>query len=175
MKPVIVSDATGESLLNKLIEKRRKEMEGDLGENADIGSMPIPIPTIQDLLRDVLLHRLSTVRVRDVDAEDILDDEAQAAAQQEDDDPEQGGDINESVQEPAQTNDGELDLDAASNAASGSSDDEASDSGVVKRKNTNTRRSAFWRRWTYLQMRAGFTRKGLRKSKGRLQQSPTSR
>jgi len=92
MKPVIVSDATGESLLGKLLEMReeRERLQlGDAAQDGDGEARSVAIPTIQDLLRDVLLHRLSTVRVREVEAEDLLDEDAQEVlrgAADEDDD-----------------------------------------------------------------------------------------
>jgi len=80
MKPVIVSDATGESLLEKLmLEQIQAEAVNPQGE-AFAASL-VRIPTLRDLLRDVLIKRLTTVRVREMDAEQLLAQEAPDPAQ----------------------------------------------------------------------------------------------
>lgn len=69
MKPVIVSDATGESLLETMIAEFMAANPGS--------SRPelMKMPTLQDMLRHVIYKRLSTVRVENVTAEDIAEDD----------------------------------------------------------------------------------------------------
>ncbi|WP_371436290.1 strawberry notch C-terminal domain-containing protein [Polaromonas sp.] len=68
MKPVIVSDATGESLVEALIEEIIRKKGGDRPES-------IRMPTLQDMLRHVIYKRLATIRVEEIDQTDVLDDE----------------------------------------------------------------------------------------------------
>lgn len=68
MKPVIVSDATGENLVEAMIADIIKDQGGDRPEC-------IRIPTLRDMLRHVIYRRLSTVRVLEVDQNDFLPDD----------------------------------------------------------------------------------------------------
>jgi len=72
LKPVIVTDATNESLLERFIERDRQGQEQPLQ-----ASDSVRMPTLRDLLRDVILRRITTVRVREVDAEEVLSRESQ--------------------------------------------------------------------------------------------------
>lgn len=71
MKPVIVSDATGESLVESLIDEMTKEMENAQRPES------IKIPTLRDMLRHVIYKRLAVVRVEEVTALDIAQDDAE--------------------------------------------------------------------------------------------------
>jgi hypothetical protein len=73
MKPVIVSDATGESLVESMIE----EMMQAAGQTERPSQ--IKIPTLQDLLRHVIYKRLATVRVEEVSQADVIADDAYEA------------------------------------------------------------------------------------------------
>jgi hypothetical protein len=71
MKPVIVSDSTGERLLEAIIEIEAQRMKsqriaGDVTH--------VQMPTLRDLLRRVVLRHLATIRVAEVDVEDVTDD-----------------------------------------------------------------------------------------------------
>lgn len=72
-KPVVVSDATGEALLQQLLDSEAEQQEVGPGEHR-----VVRMPTLQDLVRSVVVKRLSTVRVREVGVEDLpeLDDES---------------------------------------------------------------------------------------------------
>lgn len=83
MKPVIVSDATGESLLEKLNLQEQIDRDANGAVNGTGPGTPaegdtlggrrlVRMPTLRDLLRDVLVKRLTTVRVREVDAADLI-------------------------------------------------------------------------------------------------------
>lgn len=58
-KPVIVTDATGESLLDKLLPAQQDEPQR------------LRMPTLRDVLRDVLWRRLRSVRQREMGVEDL--------------------------------------------------------------------------------------------------------
>lgn len=91
MKPVIVSDATGESLLEAMIEDIMQKERDRLAGLADADEAPdgavaavarpavVPMPNLQDMLRHVLLRRLSMVKVEVATPEtvDALADDAQ--------------------------------------------------------------------------------------------------
>lgn len=69
MKPVIVSDATGESLVEAMIEDQIRESRES--GRPDI----IRMPTLRDMLRHVIYRRLATVRVEEVTALDVAEDD----------------------------------------------------------------------------------------------------
>lgn len=71
-KPVIVSDATGESLIEAMIADVMISQPG--AQRPDQMAMP----TLRDVLRHVIYRRLATVRVEDVTAEDIISREITA-------------------------------------------------------------------------------------------------
>lgn len=80
LKPVIVTDATGEALVGQLIEEMRQEQLRLRQSDTAAGSaLPqddvtqIRIPTLRDALRLVVLKRLSMVRVEVMTPEDVLD------------------------------------------------------------------------------------------------------
>lgn len=75
MKPVIVSDATGESLVESLIDELIQAQPN--GERPEF----IKMPTLRDMLRHVIYKRLAVVRVEDVSALDVAQDDAEAARQ----------------------------------------------------------------------------------------------
>ena len=109
MKPVIVSDATGESLVEAMLTEM---MAGQAGkERPEL----IKMPTLRDMLRHVIYKRLATVRVEDVTEKDIaFDDEFERArVQGTDGDPgagqplngltqTQGAEVIDAVQAPAE-------------------------------------------------------------------------
>jgi hypothetical protein len=66
MKPVIVTDATSESLLDSMVQDHLAQVpvRGD-------GEIHIRVPTLRDLLRHVIYKRLSTVRIKEVDVQDL--------------------------------------------------------------------------------------------------------
>ena len=69
LKPVIVSDATGESLVEALIE-------GMMKANPEGGRPELmKMPTLRDMLRHVIYKRLSTVRVEELTPEDVAEDD----------------------------------------------------------------------------------------------------
>ena len=68
MKPVIVSDATGESLVEAMIADIIKEQGGERPDT-------MRMPTLRDMLRRVIYSRLSTVRVEDVTQLDFVEEE----------------------------------------------------------------------------------------------------
>lgn len=70
MKPVIVSDATGESLVESMLAEI---MTADPSQGRP---ELMKMPTLRDMLRHVIYKRLSTVRVEDVTQEDIEQDDA---------------------------------------------------------------------------------------------------
>lgn len=71
MKPVIVSDSTGERLLEASIDIEAQRMK-DQGIAGDVTH--VQMPTLRDLLRRVVLCHLATIRVAEVDVEDVTDD-----------------------------------------------------------------------------------------------------
>lgn len=73
LKPVIVSDATGETLVESLIEEVIRENGGKRPES-------IRIPTLRDMLRYVIYRRLSTIRVEEVTQLDLEEDEDEGGA-----------------------------------------------------------------------------------------------
>lgn len=68
MKPVIVTDATSESLLDSMVRDHLAQVPA-----RDDGEIHIRVPTLRDLLRHVIYKRLSTVRIKEVDIEDLED------------------------------------------------------------------------------------------------------
>lgn len=78
MKPVIVSDATGESLLEKLLLEQRPQDNAQV-DDADGAGRLMRMPSLRDLLRDVLVKRLTTMRVREVDSAEFLEEETAPA------------------------------------------------------------------------------------------------
>lgn len=79
MKPVIVTDATGEALVGHLIEEMRQEVRRERierGQPADVDDIEqLRMPTLRDALRLVVLKRLSMVRVEVVTPEDVITDD----------------------------------------------------------------------------------------------------
>ena len=73
MKPVIVSDATGESLLEAMIEEMIQA--SNEAERPEL----LKMPTLRDMLRHVIYKRLATVRVEEVDQLDVMQDDEEAA------------------------------------------------------------------------------------------------
>lgn len=73
MKPIIISDATGENLMEAMIADIIKEQGVDRPES-------IRIPTLRDMLRHVICRRLATVRVQEVDQHDFIEDADDDAA-----------------------------------------------------------------------------------------------
>lgn len=80
MKPVIVTDATGEALLGHLLEEMRqervRERAGQSLIDEEEGIQEIRMPTLRDALRLIVLKRLSMVKVEVVTALDVISDEA---------------------------------------------------------------------------------------------------
>ena len=92
MKPVIVSDATGESLIETLLESYRQENKDAARPDS------FRVPTLRDLLRHVIYKRLSTIRVEDVTQLDVAFDDAQNRREERlGDDPESAQDSDEAV------------------------------------------------------------------------------
>lgn len=148
LKPVIVSDATGESLLEKLLERDRQQ-QGDAAAGEDDGApRAVRMPTLRDLLRDVLMRRLTTVRVRDFDVEDLEAEEATAQnVQNAQGETQQGGAPDEAAgaeeqratadapaaTPPAEAAEDGIDVERAWQRAQGVTDDDEQDAASPKR------------------------------------------
>lgn len=118
LKPVIVSDATGESLVEKLMERQATQSGAAQAQEG----IAIKMPTLRDLLREILLRRLTTVRVRDVELPPEQDD--RLPGQSEDDAPAEQGHA-DAVEDDA------VEVDAAWQRAHASHEDAAEDSAVA--------------------------------------------
>lgn len=86
-KPVIVTDATGESIVNQMVdemlaERARMLAEGVLpADQTDRLAQEIRMPTLRDMLRLVVIKRLTMIKVEVVTPDDVQDDDVPGEGQ----------------------------------------------------------------------------------------------
>lgn len=79
-KPVIVTDATGESIVNQMVDEMLAERERALADGSlpadqtDRLALEVRIPTLRDMLRLVVIKRLTMIKVEVVTPDDVADD-----------------------------------------------------------------------------------------------------